>query len=229
MPSGLEIRRADGSLQLDAEVRVPCFLGKGSVTTTAITGYPSNSLAKIPVGTNEFISVGSSAYCFFGAKRDGYQEIFVGAAAGATVDWYKWGYAPPTATFGFQVWNASGQLVFDATQKPLNVAAIAGLGTTSLTAGRTYSFLASQVRVVNDRFAQYTGAQPDVQAYYVSSTNAHSIRRNGSNAEVADQTVSVAVSGPYDPDSPPVNAASWTSTQDNGLTTAYVIIDVTHY
>ena len=201
-------------------------MGKGTVISETAPGLGASlSRATVAVAADEILAFASTPYAHLGAKRSGVQDIFVDASPGASVDWYKFKIqTSSSATAGLQLFDAAGNLLFCATQKPIRISSVIGTGSHSLTAGRTYAFLPAQVYVSEERFWAATNVGTDIDWLAVSAATADCIRRISGGAEVASRVVSSVGSGPYDE-----QFDGWAGTSNNGMTTSYLVLDVTNF
>ena len=168
MTAGFQSFTTDGVLQFSSEYITHYFHSKGSRAMTQ-NGVALLNDPKSPDGTQNrlwtyplFIGETNNVI-----QQDTYDIVLyscatplVGTSKGTTVatnqsgqTLYYWlfkpysGYTPPSSGVGLQLYNASGQLGFDMSQKPLimtanqpNVALSSGMDTAlTLPAGRTYA------------------------------------------------------------------------------------------
>ncbi len=161
MPAGIQVFAQDGSnkLQIDSNAYPNLHMRtKGSAATTTnyfLLSGANVSYVKVSLGSGfqqrPLVALRCTSLCSLGTVQ---QEadlswsayVYVRAEIGATFQWYAFDKvgAGELSNFGFQVFNASGVVIFDAARKPMKVvAAIATDGITgttfSLTPGRVYA------------------------------------------------------------------------------------------
>ncbi|MBV6853746.1 hypothetical protein P2C08_14090 [Xanthomonas perforans] len=131
MPAGLQIINSNGFIQIDETYRNLHFKRKGTATTNVVApGVAGNSSVQIQisdVNAMMLIAVRCSSLVSMTSYNINGSTVTVGlvvnARVGATVDWYAFDTAPQAAaaTYGLQVFNASGQIVFDSAHSPMRV------------------------------------------------------------------------------------------------------------
>lgn len=111
MPTGLQVINDYGTVQIDENYR-NLFL-----RTSGTGGVPSASGSM----TSPLLAMQSAGLsCGFGLT-DGNGIVYQTNSAGS-FKWWIWDViANSSGNYGFQVFNASGQMVFDALQKPMRI------------------------------------------------------------------------------------------------------------
>jgi len=154
MPTGLRILNDNGDIVIDEEYRSFVLKQKGSATmgSTDIGGTATIYTVNIVVTncTTPMLALKSANYVsVLGTSISGQTYTFTVASnvASFSFDWYVFDVATlPAETFGFAVYNSTGQLVFHSSNKAMRVVRSddAGTGGTSgiaLTAGRVYAVI----------------------------------------------------------------------------------------
>lgn len=149
MDAGIQILNDGGSFQIDQTYRNLCLRQKGTAVTSAnlVSGYSYTSF-NVTGLTSPIIAVGGPAlavaqtYWDAANSRHGFL-ISAAGAIGTSIPYYIFDVPTETgATFGFQVRDASGALVFDAMQPPLRVRGFythQSASVSNLVAGRSYA------------------------------------------------------------------------------------------
>lgn len=174
MPAGLQVYNSDGVFQIDGEFKNLCLRSKVTVTCNVATSNGTNnnyaSAAQNYSGiTNLVIALRSSATCMV-YWVSATQFVIISDTNGASVTVYLFGDPPAASgTSGLQVYNATGQLVFDSDRQYMRVAGFqimsAHFATYNYPAGKTYATIASGGfwgRTIA------TGAPPGASNYYLS-------------------------------------------------------------
>lgn len=157
MPTGLQVKNDNGDICIDEEYRNFTLKTSGSATigTTNINA-PSAAyaiyIAEISVSSCTSPSIALRATTDYvsviGTEVTGSTYKFVVASNTSNFSFDYWVFdvaALPADTFGFEVYNSSGDLVFHSSNKALRVVGAydaSGTGASpnvSLTAGRTYA------------------------------------------------------------------------------------------
>jgi hypothetical protein len=161
MAVGLRVQCQDGSgaLQVDENYRNLFLRAKANAATTS-QALPSSgfgvSFATITIPNCSqlpLIAIRSADYSFLGEMLiDGSGtvtvRVYIVGAIGTAFTWYAFDALTSATTVGVKVWNAAGQLVFDAGAKPMRItdgfSTPGDSGTTnSYTPGRTYAVVNS--------------------------------------------------------------------------------------
>lgn len=157
MPVGIEIRNNSGFIQIDGAYRNLAFDRKGTMTTDNVavdTSYGTIALTGLSGFPAVMVQSTAGAYAivtgFSGSSCN--VTIVAKGPVGTSVTYYV--FTPPTVTpsYGFEIRNAAGEVVFTAAHKYMKVVGeISGSASTSsadsatvtMPAGRTYAVLAS--------------------------------------------------------------------------------------
>lgn len=160
MPVGFQVMAQDGSnlLQIDGSYQNLHQRSKGNATTTTIyfplTGANVSYVAvQFGGGFNRrpLVAVRSGVLVAMGNPQqnpDGswWAYFYVRADVGATFDWYAYDTLAPAekGSYGLQVMNESGAVIFDSTWKAMRVVGLVGNDgisgvTYNLVAGPTYA------------------------------------------------------------------------------------------
>jgi len=174
MPAGFYSKTDGGVFQIDGTYRNLFLRYKTTLTTTSAFGGGMftgslTSVANYGSVANAVIAVRCSygATVYYNSPSTHDFQIAVQGPIGTTVDVYVFGEpAAAGASYGLQVWNDSGQLVFDALQKPMRVVGqlvTPTLGSTiSTPSGRTCACV-----IHGGFYADVQNAGPGTWAYYV--------------------------------------------------------------
>ncbi|MEV8518684.1 hypothetical protein ABZR86_02690 [Dyella marensis] len=149
--AGFTVYGDSGVAQVDNTYANLSLVEKGTLTTNQSLYGASVTYGTIGPRSDlvsPIICVGGSLYArpetFYGAGQIGF-NISVAGPLGTQVPYYIFDVprAPPAHGFGLQVWNAAGQLIFDASAGPMRVVGFVqnATGTTIFagTAGRAYA------------------------------------------------------------------------------------------
>lgn len=187
--AGLQIINDGGSFQIDQTYRNLCLREKGTIATTATLSSGSSYVSFNRTGlTSPIIAVGGSAtasvqtYWDAANSRHGFL-ISVNGAIGTSVTFYIFDVPKDLgATYGFQVRDASGVLLFDATQPPLRVRGFypnQSASVSSLAAGRTYAIahllVGFRAFTVEALFTRMYGTVPTTNGFSMNFINYSSI------------------------------------------------------
>jgi hypothetical protein len=199
MPSaGLQIINDGGSFQIDQTYRNLCLRQKGTaVTSSTLSSGSSYASFNVTGLTSPIIAIGGSAtasvqtYWDAPNSRHGFL-ISANGAVGTSVPYYI--FDVPTelgATYGFQVRDASGVLLFDATQPPLRVRGFyrnQSANVSSLASGRTYAIahvkLGFRAVTLEALFTRMYGTVPTTNGFNMNYINYNSIPASPSQTAV---------------------------------------------
>lgn len=156
MPVGLQVLNDDGNIVIDEEYRNFTLHAKGTATmgSTDIGGTALIYACTITVTgcTTPMLALNSASYVsVIGAGVSGgtYTYEIYSNTPSFTFNWYVFDVPTmPADTFGFEVYNSAGQLVFHSSSKAMRVVRSDPAGTNgttgiALTAGRTYAVIQS--------------------------------------------------------------------------------------
>lgn len=148
MTAGLQVWNDSNYLQVDGDNQHIVLLGKGQTTGTQLnhmTGSQVGSLHIIPVPAGCFLALRGQAPWYLSGRYNGNWYInMVGAGAGSWLQYWVFGpYQPSGINYGLEVYNGSGQLIYDSGRLPLRyVQEIAGVGSWTVgQAGRDYALV----------------------------------------------------------------------------------------
>jgi hypothetical protein len=141
MPAGFQVIGSHGAVQIDADYFNLGFISKGTVNTTGPAF--SNAAPTVTVtGNTPILCIRSNTVTasIVRVTKSGNQYTYriSGNAAGA-IDWFLFDKMQGSGNAGMQVFNANGEVVFDASARPMRVVSIYQIndgdtktGTTSL-------------------------------------------------------------------------------------------------
>jgi len=143
MATGIRIINDAGTTLIDETYSNLCLHTKGSLTLNAVAGTIHNVAGTW--GDTAVVAVRSSGKVFATIQAG---SITIIGAASAVVTYYVFDVpTAPYSTYGLLIYNAAGDVVFDALKKYARVAAIqtgttaaAWDGTVAYPAGRTYAY-----------------------------------------------------------------------------------------
>lgn len=224
MGVGFQAFNSSGVFQVDGEYANPSLLRKGSAASVFDSAYNRGTLT-LSIAPDEILAVAcSSAHVAIVARSATSVVIHTDQAAGGDVISY-WIFgagaiASSTSTFGMQVFNSAGQLIFDAQKKPLSVVQKLSGGSSggvnvTLTSGKTYAVMVQQARI------QYDRGKSDVDY--------GTVRMWVDSVKVAANVVYVQQKLILDYDGQVSSSSGWEGFWDNSVTSQHVIIDVTNY
>lgn len=157
MPAGLQVINDSGTIQIDSTWANYALIQRVTVTSTARPPWSGPDLTRGAVhagsqsGDLVFVQC-ASEFCLSGPNyRNGVREFTVGVfALGIPITFYVFRKQPPTASnYGMQVFDAGGELLFDAVSKfskiKLTLATqgnnLANANTYNITPGRNYAIM----------------------------------------------------------------------------------------
>lgn len=232
MPAGLEIFNDTGSYVIDGEYTNPSVVrsGVGTFARESNTSADVVGQVRVPIFPGEVLAFASDALCGLAGTINGYARIATeNPNIGKTVRWWVFRMGDPgdTSDAGLQVWGADGGKVFDSAWKILRVVTVAGVGAAvSVPAGRQYAVIPSQVRMTVER-SQSGNSNPQLPNIVVRRTLAEGVRIVSGVLTVEVGAILGLWSRTFFPGGNTV--PGWPGTFFNGLTTAYLVIDVTDY
>lgn len=232
MPAGLEIFNDSGSYVIDGEYVNPSVVrsGVGVFARESANSEDVVGQVRVPIFAGEAIAFASDALCGLAGTIDGYARIATeNPNIGRTVRWwvFKMGDPGQTSDAGLQVWGEDGAKVFDSAWKILRVVTVAGVGAAiSVPAGRQYAVIPSQVRMTVER-SQSGSPDPQIPNLVTRRTLAEGVRIVSGVLTVEVGAILGQWARAYFPGGNTV--PGWSGNFLNGLTTAYLVIDVTDY
>lgn len=180
MPAGFQVWGDHGFLQIDQDYRNYALVAKG---TNAVHGPPTITDPVAPVLVL-YSTAGGVVPVGITISGTTWGWNVVSSPAGVDYEWYIYDVPPPsTATFGLVIYNAAGEVAFDATRKYMRVIADnAAVGATDSSngsvftepAGRKYGYAPRTVPV----YTLSESGEPGVTWYYFQSlyTDGNTIR-----------------------------------------------------
>ena len=155
MPVGLQVKNDDGYLQIDENYRNFTVKTSGTGTTgvTSIGGTNPIYVSQITATTCTFPMISirstSSYVSVIGTEVNGSTYTFSVASNSSSTSFNYWIFdvaTPPVDTFGLEIYNSNGDLVFHSSNKAMRIVTSydAGDGDTSgntLASGRTYAVI----------------------------------------------------------------------------------------
>lgn len=220
MTAGLRIfNQATGSVQIDELFRSLSFRDKGTKTLAVgggdgLHGFVYDTIT-VTAGLPIVVAAGANCFAYVGGYHDngdGTWDVFLGCdagSAGTDVNWWLFdAKGPVTDTFGLQVKNAAGEVVYHSSWKimvvPTSVSGSPASGNHTWTSGHTYA--AFQV----DDFAFYNTDNFDTGfsiIHYYSTTGVKAITDGLSFG--------------------PVDVLNDTAAFDQNSTSSFLIVDTT--
>lgn len=191
MPVGIEIRNNAGFIQIDGTYRNLSFDRKGTLATSNVavdTSYGTVALTGLSGFPAVMVQSAAGAFAivtgFSGSSCN--LTIVAKGPVGTSVTYYV--FTPPTVTpsYGFEIRNAAGQVVFTAAHKYMKVvgeisgsASTSGADTTTVTmpAGRTYAVLAS-TRPAANRVINQSPSPPDLDYWSYTFIGLYKVNSN---------------------------------------------------
>jgi hypothetical protein len=154
MPAGFQVWGSHGAFQVDGDFKH--LVLHSVINTTTTQGHEGDSgtigsrtaWQTIPSISNPIVAVRSGNVCCVGEwdTANSRFRVHTEAGTGTAVSIYIFGEPGAGANYGLQVFNASGQMVFDATHKPMRAVyfqVTTGSGSTTLATGRSYAVIIS--------------------------------------------------------------------------------------
>lgn len=188
--AGLQIINTGNTFQIDQDYRNLCLRQKGTAVTSANLPAGGGSYASFNVTglTSPIIAVGGplaavpQTYWDSANSRHGFLLSSAGGI-GTSIPYYIFDVpAELGSTYGFQVRNAAGQLIFDALQPPLRVRGFyvnANANVSSLASGRTYAvahaLLGFRAFTIETLYARLYATAITANGFNMSTINYNSI------------------------------------------------------
>lgn len=128
MPAGLQVFTASGVIQIDENYQNYMLLQKASISASSLTGPNGERVTGVEVYTSsvsEMVAIRSTALAaLHSITPSGAGLRYIFGTAG-TVTYYRYGLGVASGqSFGLQIFNAAGKLVFDAASPALRVTSI---------------------------------------------------------------------------------------------------------
>lgn len=218
MPAGIYILNDHGTILIDDTYSNLAVRHQGTLSAGA--GLRTVSVP----GLNDPVpAIRSTAYAAT-ASRQG-STGYIWSAGGAQVHWYVFDVPIGAGNHGLQVFNAAGQLTFDAYQKYARVRAVqSGVGSQTYDSGRLYA-VATLSPARRRRVETRPDPAPGSNLVFVDLFDEQVCARvNGATVQTNWQTI-IAAPGllPQDPGTVP---SGWS---DDAAIAQFAIIDVTGY
>lgn len=218
MAYGIEVTNDHGTVLIDDSYSNLAVRHQGTLSAGA--GLRTVS---VPGLDQPVPAVRSTAYAAT-ASRQG-STGYIWSAGGAQVHWYVFDTPTSSGDYGLQVFNAAGQLTFDAYRKYARVRSVqSGVGSQTYDSGRLYA-VATLSPARRRRVETRPDPTPGSQLVFVDLFDEQVCARvNGATVQTAWQTI-IAAPGlsPQDPGTVP---QGWS---DNAANAQFAIIDVTGY
>lgn len=220
--------------QIDGDTAHVVLLRKGTYTTQTLPQGLTNktSMVSVPVNDGEILAVPNVPFAVAG-KANGQWNLHFFAPAGTAFDAFIFGpYQPSGTRVGMEVYNGSGQLIYDTGRLPLRVLGeVAGVGTFGgFPAGRRLALFpwTQYVSVERSHPAAGVGGGATYPPFMLVSLVTTGFVSSDYSGNVTIQQVEYFsdVSGPYDASRYP---GGWDGTWSNNLQNKYSVIDVTGY
>jgi len=228
MTAGVIIINDGGTIQIDDTFPTLCLRSKGSGTIGS-GGYLY--LADFGTGKLALRSTSMVGYTWSNALDPYPAGYFIFGPVGATVEWFIFDNPQePGSSFGFQVRNAAGQLMYDVGAKPLRMIDIksggsrpAWQGTFGYAGGRNYAVLPMVTAFDSaNTFTRVGGGSPD-EFFQREDINLSGGSVNGGTIVLGMTATVRRTYGPF------TGAVLPTSYNVNTNNAALSVIDVTNY
>lgn len=219
-----------GSYQVDSNFKNLAMVRSGTlISQTYTNGETTNtspSRATLTLNDGEILALSCSVFCALGSRVGNTAYVYCSEAAGQLIRYYVFKPGDNPTGFGLQVFDASGDLTFDAGWKLFDVRSIlSGYSSAQLPSGRSYAFVHSQIgtRITYNKVVN--GMEPNIFTSYIRSTEFSSYAISGSTISCALSAVDIASTRPSRGSSGP----GFTRIATNNVNPVALVIDVTGY
>lgn len=230
MPVGFESIGDTGRYQVDSNFKNLALIRSGQLLSQQYTnGSTTNTRptrVAITLNEGEILALACTELCALGSKIGNTVYVYVDSAAGQMVEYYIFKPGGNTSsTFGLQVFSEDGELTFDSGWDLFDVRYIlSGYVTASLSAGRKYAFVHSQIGTSITYTQVVNGIPPNSLTSHVRRTMFSAVKISGNSVVCQLSNVDVAAT-------PPSSGAGqpYSETYSNNATPVALIIDVTGF
>ena len=151
--------KADGSLQMSADIMTMQFVGKGSVQSQSAIGgntVPSTALVPADFSKNQLIAVrspfGAARFTPFFSSGAGFYNYACAAPVGSTLEYWIFEEARMLSNvpgWGLRLRNEAGQVTYHSDYDNLRIVGLLDADTASFDPGRAYATIAPSIAGVN--------------------------------------------------------------------------------
>lgn len=235
MPAGLQVWNDQSYVQVDGSTTHAVLLRSGAATTTAfppqIALDPNNySQCAITLNPGEILAFGGGAACAHAGTANNTTYLHCMAAPGSSIPYWIFGaYSPSGIRYGMEIYNESGQLIYDSGRLPIRVAGeVSGVGTFSgYPSGRTLALVPWMQHAILTRSSAPGGQFGVVLLQTVTTGFARA--DGGSGTVVIAEAQYLRQQYNYQIQVGQGEPQGWSGSFDNLLSNKYTVLDVTGY
>jgi len=229
MISGFQSISDNGNFQVDSTFKNLAMVRKGTLTTQQYTnGATTNTRptrAALSLADGEIVAFSCSVFCAVGARVGTTLYLYADSPAGAVIEYWIFRPGFTVGNFGLQVFNEVGDITFDSDWRLFDVRAlISGHTTTYLTPGRKYAAVHSQINTNIEYVRMVSGQAPNSFYSFIRITSFSAAAINGGTITTALANIDSWGTRPE-----PGGGQAYRETYNNGITSLFLVIDVTGF